>query len=253
MKKLLVIFYIILLSCQNNEKPLMKQYCTTSMLDYYDNGKIKTITNLLNDSTSVTINYYESGIIESTSRRKNGLRSGSCLKYDEKGNLFLIESYYLDKKHGSELKYNKGILNYLQQYIIVGDSSYLNQYIFYDDFGNIRKERSRFYSILYETFGEEIRVNQNEEIEFRISYPDVINQKYQHQIVTGEFDNFFNIINSKSLDTVLVNGIFHQLTYSFGEIGVHWVSGIILSSYTDINGAVQCEKMYFSIPFTVIE
>jgi antitoxin component YwqK of YwqJK toxin-antitoxin module len=268
MKKLFVISLIVSFSCQNDnyikeyyDNGKLKMECEISdgmkhgkMIEYYPNGNILSLSNWVNDTIhGFDIHYYESGMIKSTSKWYKGQLNGYLVKYDESGNIHLTESYSLNKKDDYEIRYKNGGLHQIKQYTIVGDSSYLNQYMTFDDFGNIRSEKSRFFSIYYPSRSNKIKINQPVNITILLSVGAFIKGVNQMQVVTGEFDDDFNILDKQSLDTLFINDYYTELTFTFDKPGHQYAKGIIMYSYTGKNETIMHEKMYFHWYFYVEE
>jgi hypothetical protein len=223
------------------------------MIEYYKNGSIKVESNWVNDTINgYSIGYYESGNIEFISSWLNGELHGDYVKYDEMGNLHIKKTYYFNEVDGYEARYDHGILKQLNHYIKVGDSSYLNQYINYDKFGSIKAESSKFYTLYDASDHDTVQLNNPVEIWINLSRALIVKNIIQMQIVTGDFDGFFNIIDEKSLDTVLVKENYSVcLTNLFDKPGEQSIKGIILYSYMDKDNIIIHDKMYFSKYFYV--
>ena len=228
--------------------------------EYYPNGNIKSISNWVNDTIDgQSIQFHDSGMIESIKMWSNGKLHGSSVSYDEKGNLLSTKNFYFNEQNRIETKYSDGVLSKLSQFTFVGDSdtSTLNQYLIYDDFGNIISNKSRYYSIFNPNISDTVRINQPVNISllttpFRINIDD----KPPMQIKYGIFDDYYSNLDEQRMKTILVNSYFCDLTFAFEKTGEQYIKGYILRPNVkkyDIVKYVKYEKMYFTVPFYVKE
>lgn len=223
------------------------------MIEYYPNGNIKSQSNWVNDTLNgLSVGYYESGIIESTIMWLNGEIHGNYVKFDEEGYLSFTTTYQFNKKCGYEMRYHDGILYQSHHYILLKDSSYFNQRLNFDGFGNIRNYLCNFYSI-YLPYGDTVQINQKAGMIVVLETPNYFEGNYQNQLVTGKWTKNFGFINEQSIDTFFVNNIYIPMTFFADRSGIKYNAGIILNPYFDENGRRQEQKFYFSKPFYVVE
>ena len=283
MKIVIILLLITIISCRNpnlireirddnsikefyNDGTLKSIYEISDSLkngkgeEYYPNGNIKCLTNWVNDTIDgQSIHFYESGMIESIKMWSNGKLHGSSVGYDEKGNLLNTKNYYYDEQNRIETKYNNGILSKLSQFTFIGDAdtSSLNQYLIYDDFGNIIRNKSRYFSIFNPHIYDVVKINQPVFITL-ITNPLMINldEQFPTQIKYGIFDDYYSNLDEQRMKTIFVNSYFCDLTFAFEKTGEQFIKGYILRPNVkkyDIVKYVKYEKMYFTESFYVKE
>jgi hypothetical protein len=269
MKKLFVISLIVSFSCQNDNyikeyyaNGKLKMECEISdgmkhgkMIEYYPNGNILSLSNWINDTINgYSTGYYESGNIEFISTWVNGELYGDYVKYDETGYLQHTKNYYFNNVKGYESIYDNGSLKQMNQYVIVSDSSFLNQYINYDDFGNIKKESSQFYMVIYGGNNDTVLLNKPVELRLLVTRIISLNHETQLKFIPNKHDISFNFNGGQNMDTISVNGYNNiDLTFSFYKTGWQNINGVILLSYTDPFNVLKQERMYFGKYFYVKE
>ena len=224
-------------------------------IEYYPNGNIKVHSNWINDTISgLSIKYYESGNIESTTVWLNGKQHGNFVKFDETGLLTQAKTHQNNKQCGYDMRYIYGFMYQLRHYVLVGDTSCLNQYINYDTYGNICYWSSDFYSIYYYGESDTLLINQKAEMTIILETPSYIDGIPPIKFITSKkWDKYFNIIDNKSIDTIISNNILIDLYASYEKPGFRYGGGILLNPYFDEDNLLQYQKFYIAKPFYVLE
>jgi len=267
MRCLLFFVLILVVSCGNSIKQNKEFYENGSLklfyetfnglkhgksVEYYPNGKIKEESNWVNGTINgLFIQYYESGNLESTSIWLNGERHGNSVKYDEIGNLVYVKTYHCNKASGCEMFFYKGIMYQSRQYVLVNDSSYLNQMIRYDNFGYLRDYGSSFFSLYYPYESDTLKLKHKPDIKIILETPYFIDGMPKVQAAVWLNEEYFYNNENQRLDTV--NDVIADLHLIFNSPGLKSTAGFVLNHYLDENNTLQEQKFYFRKKFYVIE
>jgi len=266
--KILLIFLTIFLSisCGDSIKKVNEYYDDGSLklvyetfkglkhgncVEYYKNGNIKSQSKWINDTiTGFSVQYYESGNIESTTMWLDGQKHGNFVKFDDLGFVEQTKSYQLNKQCGYEIGFYEGDVWRSLHFILLEDSTYLNQIVNYYGFGNIDRGYSSFYSIYSINENDTVQLNQNLEICIYLETPISVDSMIQMQIVHGKWNKYFSLVTS---DTIFADASNIVLIYPSEELGIRNAPGIILNPYFDRNNTKCYQKFYFLKSFYVVD
>jgi len=250
--------------------------CNTSNIkvEKYENGNVKSRFTLENDKKSgICYEYYEDETIKSISNWKkgkkngrqilympngqinevsffsNGLLNGQVIKYDDYGNISEIGCYHTGAENGYFAKYHNGQLFQLRQYIIINKQSTVNQYWNFDDSGNLNTNISNYFTVNYPY--DSIKVNK--EIFIEVSLPAPFFENSNLEIIIGDYDSNFNLIDSSSQKSFDFNGLTGNIPVSFDEKGDRYLRGIIKNiKYLDETETKRDYRLhYFEKLFTI--
>lgn len=149
-----------------------------SIIESYDNGKLKKKARSIDDSTHIEISYYVSGNVESKNIYINKLLDGEAIQYyDSAATVIQSIRYYLkgilngpyyDFNKDNSLKYycryqdgkkigdcisyrDNGEIEHVRNFVVVNQKSYLNQIISFSNSSVVNFSNSDFVRILFDT------------------------------------------------------------------------------------------------------
>ncbi|MFT3739685.1 MAG: hypothetical protein QM786_13075 [Breznakibacter sp.] len=267
MKKVLFLF-LLLTSCGNKDE----------IVEYYQNGAIKSVYMLKNgfregdskdyDSLGnlqlksewannqlhgVQTEYFQNGRVKALYNWMDGVKHGSYVLFAKTGSIIQTGEYYEGLLCGYQNRFEDGMLMQSRHYVLVNDSDYLNQFFVFDGFGNIKYERSLYYSIAYQERHD--TVLKNKEVSMKLIMQNLnvgVDGSSEVKIVLGNFDGRFRLLEKTSLDTIKVNGLIKDLKFSFNNTGHQFKRGMILNVFKDELGKNDTIKLFFEKHFFVI-
>jgi hypothetical protein len=265
---LLFIAFVLSLSCSNSVKQVREYYddgtlkCVYEMcrglkhgkyFEYYQSGSIKSQSNWINDTiTGLSVHYSESGNVESTTMRLKGQLHGNYVKHDETGLLVQTKNYQYNKQFGYDMRYQEGYLLQLNHYVLIGDSTHLNQWIVIDYCGTIHSNYSAFYSIYNCVESDTIQLNQKVELITCLETPYTGFSKWCFCV--RKSDNYFDGFDNNKKDSMFIENPNYALwNVTYFKTGFKYAHGYLLVPYLDQNGIEGEHKFYFQKQFYVRE
>ena len=177
----------------------------------------------------------------------NNFSIGYEIEFDGRNNLSKVAHSYSDTIIGYANYYYKQQLIHCRQYIIVENKQYVNQYWNFDESGNIDRNLSNYYSI--GTSGDTVLMESPWIITVSLDCPYFNDQI---ELVTGDFDDMYFLIDSASIMTTRSgNNINHQ-NFLFKAPGIYIIRGYI-SDYTLEEGVRKERRLYFEKEVLVVE
>lgn len=174
--------------------------------------------------------YFENGDIKSYSKKEDkGKIRGLDIQFNDRHELERVGHYIDDKPFGYLGYYYKNQQIGLRQYILVGDEPYVNQFWGFDESGNVDRNFSNFFSV--ETSSDTILAGSEWKIRIKLDCPYFYDGM---EVVFGEFDKKFNLIDSTSIR--IVNSSDFEVNYEFTFMlpGIEIVRGYI-NNYEFLN------------------
>ena len=224
------------------------------MVEYYPSGKIKSQSNWINDTiTGLEIKYYETGLVESTTMRLNGRLNGYFVKFDEEGFVNQTRNYSFSQPVGYDMRFYEGILFSTLHFVLIGDSSILNQVVYFDRAGNISDNFSSFFSIYYPNNSDTIHFYEKPEIIVILETPFFIDGKLNVRAAPRYSNIFYSNINIINMRLDTINDIFVNYPWFFDWPGENNISVYIINQYLDENGIKRDKKFYFRKRFYIVE
>lgn len=244
MKKIFICLLIVFFSCKNDKVKVEK---------IYKSGKIyKEIFYEKNIDSYDSIFYYKDEKIETKIFSKDSL-SNFYVNYYSNGNIE-SEGFKVGNKFIGEWEFYKpnGKLDKILEYIIVCDSSYLNQGRFFDSNGNILLVKSNFYEVEYKP-----ESSVNEKIKFSFKYIRMYDSSNVDLFISNEIESSFCNLDTKKylIDSFNGENIIANIGYS--TTGKKNLRGFIqeylpLENY-DLNedSLKPVRVVYFDLPILV--
>lgn len=185
MKKIIIFLILILLSCKENDTKVEKVYREGKMY--------KQIFYKENIDLYDSIHFYDDdGNLETSIFSKDTLLY-SYENYYKNGNIKSKGLKYNDKFIGEWKFYtSEGKLDRIFEYLIICDSSYLNQGRYLNEKGEVLFDKSIFYDVKYKKNG-----NVNEKIKFSFKYNKMYKTSNVELFVSPEIDNSFCNLDDK--------------------------------------------------------
>lgn len=193
MKKIFICLLIVFFSCKNDKVKVEK---------IYKSGKIyKEIFYEKNIDSYDSIFYYKDEKIETKIFSKDSL-SDFYVNYYSNGNI-KSEGFKVCDKFIGEWEFYKpnGKLDKILDYVIICDSSYLNQGRFFDSNGKILLGKSNFYEVEYKP-----ESNINEKIKFSFKYIRMYNGSNVDLFISDEIESSFCNLDTKKYLIESFNG-----------------------------------------------
>jgi antitoxin component YwqK of YwqJK toxin-antitoxin module len=270
-----LILSLIITSCINSKKEFK--------IEYYKNGNVKLKCEIKNDEKhGDCFEYYEEGMLLKKSTWINNKLQENVIYYFKNGNVKSIYNYKNDTLYGGYIKFYKqnGLIKetghyknnikigYINEYyngklvqsrqrILVDSQKFVNQHINYDNFGNIAKEISNYYSINLEP-GDSINVNQECEIEIKLEAPYSSFNDGGMDVMIGNFSEDFRLLDT--LERTIIESpnliAHHRARYQIP--GKKIIRGMIVNynqNYLEIPDKNEYleRRMYFELAIYVYE
>jgi|SRR5690554_1990689 len=213
-KKGFVVFFILLIAC--NKENIKEEYYSGGALktriyvdkngipngsynEFYSSGELKVKANYLNGVIKDTVfSYYKSGKIKERGLMStNKLKTGWWFYYDSLG--------YLKNKN---------------EYIIIDNSLYKNQTIYYDKNGRVKESESSFFTI---NLSDTIHIGKNAgELHYNSNFSGFY-EKLLYVIIENEYEN-----NEIKKDTFINTDNYTRFGIYAHKTGIKKVKGTIL-------------------------
>lgn len=154
---------------------------------------------------------------------KDGVQNGLCQFYYENGEI-KEEGYFMYGLPVDTFKFYdvKGKLKSIRQYEIVKGKSLLNQFKFFDESGNIIKDKSNY--ILLSSEKDSIELGDEYVLKIKLEAPYFKNKM---DVVFGDYDTEYNLIDS--INYIKLNGDNFEVEHTFKAIrsGENVIRGIV--------------------------
>lgn len=184
--------------------------------EFYDTGEIKLKANYINGISSDTVfNYHKNGIIKEKGVLFNNLREGWWYNYD-----------------------NKGGLKSQSEYLIIKDSTYKNQSIYFYDNGEVDYDLSWFFTL---KIPDTIVLGRNRG-EIKYYSPLKSEVKYLLAIVENRYSD---IVVKK--DTFLEEPNFTKIGIYADKVGLKKVTGVLIEELIDIKEEGNSDSSKFTM------
>ena len=236
----ILLIEIILLSC--NENTISDDL---NRKKYYSNGKLKSEVPIKNKMKNGLANFYfENGSIEQSVNYENDVQNGKATFYYSNGNL-KAEGYFKNGLQFGEFKfYNQnGKLEETQDFQLVKEKIYLNQYKKYGKNGELLNHLSNYVSI---NCPDTMCLNNVDSLEIRLEasvYKDKI------RVITGGFDENYSVKDPGKTDTIDGSNNKALLFPKFDNTGEVFLRGIVqdykIEKYKD-STLVKRRNIFFS-------
>lgn len=217
---------------------------------YYENGGIEYIQEYIDGKPEgVLLMLEKNGIPRQLGVLKGGVNNGYGIVFGRKGEVNNIGNYVNGEKTGWFCIFDRnGNLARRSEFVNVGGTTRLNQWVEYDEFGLPNNEGSNY--IIAEAMQDTLR--QGEEYILNISLMASYYNKYMIAVI-GPFDEKYQLPDKADCDTIRGQdnlAIYRTKRY---QKGINKVRGIIQDlkrSETD-SGTVKVRKIYFTREFYV--
>lgn len=254
MKIYILIAWLLLILCSNC-KDVSK---VREEKLYFDNGNIRSIGYKVNGNpTGKYLEYYPNGNLKFEAYYKNGLQDSIQRTYYSDGQLFQIGFFRCGKLDGITETYDEnGKLKRKVHYIIMNDTSLINEFFTFDDDGIIKKDSSVFFVLE----PQQDTINYNDTYSLKISVEaSAFNIKPNMKVAienlsmanSNEVDTLYDIDDNKRDLSV----VYKTSKY---KIGQNVIKGQIIDYiiyYNNDSSEVKHEvhKMWFKKAFYVLE
>jgi hypothetical protein len=233
---LIVILISTLLSC-NFEKEKHKEWLQNEekYIEYYENGNIKKVIQYNNNlflknkndyekmGNGKVILYYPNGNVKEKGQLKNGVSYGEYIYYDENNKIRAKRNFIL--------LYN-------------ANNSYLNEEIFFDKKGDTIKNKGNYFTFYVpDNSSDTIVLGNKITFSIELTCPIIKDSMY---VITGDFDNFYNIKDSSSLVMWTGSDLFVTCEDKSKKIGENSILGVIYN----FNGS-QFREQFFKFDYFV--
>lgn len=194
--------------------------------------------------------YYQNGNIKEKSYYVKNQLNGIYQKYFDDGFLKISGNYKNNRKIGEWIIYEKGHIMRKERYILLNDSSYLNEFIVFDSVGNIIHEKSNFFSIGF----EKDTIISGNVFKWQISNEAPMLEGDFYLILGSDLsiDSNYRIINKNQIDTL---PYYKNATLAFKtakqDSGKRILRGILIEE-KEGKKYIKQRKQYFSIDFYCI-
>lgn len=225
--RFVVLFLVLFLavSCLNrNIKPELKE-----IVEYYENDSVKSVGYLLNDEfVGRYERFFPNGTSEVVSYYKEGKKDSIQKVFYKNGEIRQISFFKNGLINGDVLSYSpEGILLDKQSFVILKDSSYVNQVVTYNKNGYIDKTKSNYFSLFAKK--DTIEFGDLYEIDIKL---EASLYNLNMLAIIGAFDANYNLMDSSKVDTLwdrLDGEVDFQVTYStkYYDYGNNLIRGII--------------------------
>ena len=207
--------FIFCCSCFQQTKP--------NDIVYYPSGETKEEMYFLNDSAIIIKEYDKNGHLMSVSNTLNDKYEGLIIHYYQNGNVKSMGKFHKSKAIGWHSFYsNSGKLDVKRNYVIVDTSSFLNEVIYFDEYGEILNNRSSYFTLHpfkdTITHGEEYRIN------IKLDAP------YFHDkmlVFVGDFDSLFNHQDSMPVNVSIGKNFIAEYKFTPEKKGKGILRGVI--------------------------
>lgn len=216
---------------------------------FNDDGSIMYIKEYRKDDSGNLLVQFKNKKIKSVSNQKNSKNNGYGIVFHSNETINNIGNYIDGKKRGWFYIFNnKGALTSKREYLIINGNEYMNQWIDYDENGNVDKLTSNYIQLTDKNestdFGEEYVLGIKLEASFFKQYMIT---------VIGDFQDDFQFKKDGVYDTIKSDNFYSEFKTLKYKKGKNVVRGFVEELRYDEKDAekVNKRKIYFSHSFLV--